>query len=198
MILQVRFGSAQAHLGYQFYDAAGALLGSRVTTGIVAAPETGTYLADATLPATAVGVYWNDTTTLATATEDLLVSAAFADATVDAPVVAPGPPSDAALCTVFVYTENLIDEKRAGLVISFQLSGSPSKSGSTELGHRVLETAAQTMTTDANGFASIALQRTDAITPTGRTYKVSCQELGLLNYELALTASTYNLATLIA
>ncbi|MCE5310438.1 MAG: carboxypeptidase-like regulatory domain-containing protein [Acidobacteriales bacterium] len=71
MILTARFGAAQAALGYQFYDSAGALIGSRITAGIVSLPETGSYHANATLPAGAVGVYWNDTATLATAIEDL-------------------------------------------------------------------------------------------------------------------------------
>lgn len=71
MIIQARFGAAQANLGYQFYGSDGSLLGSRITAGISALPETGSYIADATVPAGAVGVYWNDTVTLATATEDL-------------------------------------------------------------------------------------------------------------------------------
>ena len=71
MIITARFGAAQANLGYQFYDASGALLSSRVTAGIISLPETGSYQADATVPAGAVGVYWNDSVTLATALEDL-------------------------------------------------------------------------------------------------------------------------------
>jgi len=71
MIITARFGAAQANLGYQFLDDSGTLLGSRVTSGINTTPETGTYIATATLPADAVAVYWNDTVTLATAFEDL-------------------------------------------------------------------------------------------------------------------------------
>lgn len=77
MIIQARFGSAQTGLGYQFYSAAGTLLGSRITAGIVALPETGSYAADATVPADAVGVYWDSDTS--EATEDLREALASPD-----------------------------------------------------------------------------------------------------------------------
>jgi len=87
MIIQVRFGASQTGLGYQFYDSSAALLGSRVTSGITALPETGSYIATATVPGTAVGVYWNSTVSGATALEDLreaLASAPTAAAIADA------------------------------------------------------------------------------------------------------------------
>jgi len=71
MIIQARFQSTQSNLGYQFFDKDGTLLDARVTAGIDSGPETGHYLADATAPATSVGVYWNDTVTTDTAVEDL-------------------------------------------------------------------------------------------------------------------------------
>ena len=71
MIITARFGAAQSNLGYQFTDSTGSLLGSRVTSGITALPETGSYIATATIPTGGVGVYWNDTVTLVTAFEDL-------------------------------------------------------------------------------------------------------------------------------
>jgi len=46
MIIQSRFGAAQTGLGYQFYDATGALLSARITAGITALPETGSYIAN--------------------------------------------------------------------------------------------------------------------------------------------------------
>lgn len=61
MIIQVDFGAAQTGVGYRFYDSSGAYVGSRVTSGIVAGPATGTYVADATVPGGAVGVYWDCT-----------------------------------------------------------------------------------------------------------------------------------------
>lgn len=59
MIIQARFGTAQTGVGYQFYDSTGALLGSRVTADISELPETGAYVADATVPAGTAGVYWD-------------------------------------------------------------------------------------------------------------------------------------------
>jgi len=191
MIIEARFFSAQANLGYQFYDGTGALIGTRVTTGITSTPETGAYIADAEIPDAAVGVYWNDTVTLAESSESLIISRAFAGATVDDPVVAPEPPAGTGLCTVYVYTESLIGVQRAGISISFSLFGVPAKSG------RVLDTTPVTMTTDANGYASITLQRTDAMTPTGRSYRVNCPVLGLSKAVMTLADSTFNLAGLI-
>jgi hypothetical protein len=71
MIIIARFGAAQANLGFQFLNASGTLLGSRVTSGITALAETGSYIANPTPPSGAVAVYWNDSVTLATALEDL-------------------------------------------------------------------------------------------------------------------------------
>lgn len=79
MIIQATFGATQANLGYTFYGDDGLAIGSRITAGIVAGLETGSYIADATVPAGAVGVYWNDTVTLATATEDLREALASPD-----------------------------------------------------------------------------------------------------------------------
>jgi hypothetical protein len=246
MIIQARFGSTQTGLGYQFFDSAGALLGSRVTSGISALPETGSYVATATVPAGAVGVYWSSATSeasedlrealgIAALPADTAIAAAvrtnlatelgridvavstrnatappsaadiadavvdenlatgtpgtqtlrgiFAPATVEAPVVAPAPPSDGSLSTVYIYTETITNQKTAGIALKFTLASPPSKS------ERVLETAEQTATTDADGFASITLQRNVA-------YLVDCAALGLRK-PFTPTAATYNLLTLV-
>jgi hypothetical protein len=73
MNFQARFGTVQTSLGVQFYNSSGELLGARVTAGIVAMPEVGTYGVSLTPPAGAVGIYWNDTVTLATAIGSLSV-----------------------------------------------------------------------------------------------------------------------------
>lgn len=73
MIFTARFGAAQAALGYAFYNSSGVIIGSRTTSGIVSLPETGSYMVDVAIPSGAVVIYWNDTTTLATALEDLTV-----------------------------------------------------------------------------------------------------------------------------
>ena len=54
-------------VGYQFIDSAGALLGSRVTSGVVEFPGGhGVYFVDApTVPANAVGVTWDSAGTAA-------------------------------------------------------------------------------------------------------------------------------------
>jgi hypothetical protein len=59
MILQVDFGAAQTGVGYRFYGATGAFVGARITSGISAGPQTGVYLAEASAPSGAVGVYWD-------------------------------------------------------------------------------------------------------------------------------------------
>ena len=69
MIIQAFFGEAQTGLGYQFYDESGALLGTRVTTGIVSLPEAGGYAAEVVLPEGTVGVFWSSDTSQAS--EDL-------------------------------------------------------------------------------------------------------------------------------
>jgi hypothetical protein len=71
LTIQVLFGAAQTGVGYRFFDSTGALLGSRVTSGITSLPETGGYIATATLPSGAVGVFWDSTETPAGASEDL-------------------------------------------------------------------------------------------------------------------------------
>jgi hypothetical protein len=71
MIIQVDFGAAQSSIGYRFYDNAGAFVGARVTSGINAGPQAGVYLASATIPSGAVGVYWDCADANFTASEDL-------------------------------------------------------------------------------------------------------------------------------
>lgn len=243
MIIQARFGSAQTGLGYQFYDATGALLGSRVTAGIVALPETGSYAADATIHADTVGVYWDSDTS--EATEDLrdalaspdvpsvgeiadavwdepmaghftggtagsqltaagasgdpwasVVPAAYADGTAGAAIgrlnntsasepitVIPAPDADESLSVLYIYTESITNVKRAGIEIKVKLITTPAKS------ERVLEIAPQVMTTDADGFAQITVQR-------GHRYRVISRDLAL-NAIAEPTADTLNLLTLI-
>ena len=263
MIIQARFGAAQTGLGYQFYNASGVLIAPRVTgSSIIALEEVGAYLADATVPGGAVGVYWNSTVSLAQATEDLrealaspavpsaaaiadevrvelatelaridttissrnatapdntAVLAAIAALPTEAEIIAaaggitvetaakldaadqillvalhtpsetpslvvPSPDADSSMSVVFAYTENIINEQRAGIVFSFQLIHTPAKS------ERLLEIAPKTAVTDAEGLASISLIR-------GLRYRVSCPELGL-DKPFTPTGATFNLLTL--
>jgi hypothetical protein len=71
MDIQVDFGAAQTSIGYRFYDNTGAYVGSRVTSGINAAPQAGVYIASATVPSGAFGVYWDCADANFTASEDL-------------------------------------------------------------------------------------------------------------------------------
>lgn len=270
MIIQSRFGAAQTGLGYQFYDATGALLASRITAGITALPETGSYVATATVPSGAVGVYWNSSTSAATedlrealgaavvdtillrigtpggdslaqdinevlmavdavsepdnagiaaikaktdnlpsdpADQSLLMTAIGAieglspetigllDAadqillvelhtpTESPSLVIPAPETDESLTVVYAYTENIINAKRAGLVLTFKLVTVPAKS------ERLLEVAAATATTDADGYAQISLQ-------SDLRYRVTCRELGLEKI-FTPTGETFDLLTLI-
>lgn len=59
MIFQVRFGSAQTGVTYQFYDSIGTLIGSPVTSGINASPEVGSYITSVIPPVNAVGINWS-------------------------------------------------------------------------------------------------------------------------------------------
>lgn len=227
MIIQARFGSTQTGLGYQFYSAAGTLLGSRITAGIVSLPETGSYAADATVPANAVGVFWDSSTSQATedlrealapAPDNTAVLDAIAALPTEAEIIAaaggispetaaaleaadqillvdlhtptagpelviPAPATDESLTVCYCYTENIINQKRAGIVLSFKLVGTPAKS------ERILEVAPATATTDADGYAQVTLQ-------SGLRYRVTSRELGL-EKTFTPTAATYDLLTLI-
>lgn len=224
MFFTFDFGSvgAVSAVTYRFADASGAWLAVAQTDAVNIGAIPGLYGVEVTPPTGSKVIYWacsdatlygheNIASTLAldaipTAaaiadavldedvstgdTSDTTLRGIFAEATSETPVVAPAPPSDASLCTVYVYTETIANAKTSGLKIRFRLHERPAKS------ERVLEIAPKEMTTDADGFASMALQRTDALTPTGSYYVVTCAELGL-NHSLYLAADTYNLADLI-
>lgn len=98
-------------------------------------------------------------------------------------LIIPSPDSDESLTVVYAYTENIINAKRAGIVLTFQLVTSPAKS------ERILEVAAQSATTDANGYAQITLQ-------SNLRYRVTCRELGL-SKTFTPTGETLNLLTLL-
>lgn len=192
MVIQASFGAAQTGPGYRFYDVTGALLGARVTAGVNALPETGSYSADAVVPAGAVGVYWDSVTTPSGFQEDLREALAVAAADqimlvtpyvpTPAPVmVVPVPAGDESLTVVYVYTESITDEKRAGITITLRLVTTPARS------ERVLEIAPKTMTTDATGYAQITVQR-------GHFYLVESEELGL-KMVIEPSDDTYNLLT---
>jgi hypothetical protein len=99
-------------------------------------------------------------------------------------LVIPAPDTDESLTVVYAYTENIINAKRAGLVLRFKLVSVPAKS------ERILEVAAVTATTDADGYAQITLQ-------SDLRYRVTCRELGLEKI-FSPTGETLNLLTLIA
>lgn len=64
-IISAKLGvTGLSDVGYQFFDSSNALIGSRLTAGVVEAPgATGDYRVNATFPGTEVGVYWNDSVT---------------------------------------------------------------------------------------------------------------------------------------
>jgi hypothetical protein len=106
-------------------------------------------------------------------------------------IVIPDPAADNSLCTVYGYTEDLTGTVVEGATITFELSAGASKS------NKLLTTTAATATTDVDGFFSLTLQRTDLLTPTGRTYYVTAPTLGLHRVPMTLTADTVDLASLI-
>lgn len=169
MIIQVRFSAAQTGIGYQFYDDAGTLLSTRITAGIASGPETGSYIDDATVPATAVGVFWDSTETPDGASEDLREALAIIDVV--------GNRSAGAYSITVTVTDGTDPLENATV--------------------RVTEGASTyTATTDASGNASFSLD--DAtyattitksgyqFTPTTRT--VTGEETGTLTDDLAMTA----------
>lgn len=192
MILQAFFGSAQTGLGYQFYGPTGTLLGSRVTSGITALPETGGYVADATVPSGAAGVYWSSSTS--SASEDLrdalaaassgdpwltTVPGAYEDGTAGAalgrlnntpaenPVaVAPAPPSDPDLCLVYVDTEAITGAVLTDLEISINLTTALSEAGRL-VSNRAYAMAHQSGTP---GRYTLALE-------SGLSYQATCRAI---------------------
>jgi hypothetical protein len=102
-----------------------------------------------------------------------------------APVlIIPAPEEDESLTVVYAYTESITNVARAGIDITFQLDTKPAKS------ERVLEVAPKTMTTNAQGYAQITLQR-------GLTYLVSSKDLGLNKLPITPGGETFDLLTLI-
>lgn len=73
MNLQVDFGAAQTGIGYRFYNTNGAFVGSRITTGIHAAPQVGVYVVNANIPSGAIGIYWDCANPVFYASEELSV-----------------------------------------------------------------------------------------------------------------------------
>lgn len=329
MIIQARFSAAQTGIGYQFYDDAGTLLSTRVTAGITAMPETGAYIADATVPALAAGVYWDtdtaeasedlrealaiaalenistgeirtelatelgridaavstratdagsatavwaagtrtltsfgsliadiwanatrtlsafafaptpsnaaDTTAIKAKTDNLPADPAGAAAITaldgkigtpavtisddiaaisggglsagaiaaleaaeqiiltetyvpsEAPsVIIPAPSDDATLCVCFIYTENIVGDKRAGIELTVRAAGSPSK------GTRVFEKTGQTFLTDIDGLAEISIRR-------NLSYYIVSSELAInSSFTIGEDDETFDLSTLIA
>ncbi len=219
-----RFGAAQTALGYRFYDAAGAPVGVRVTTGFIAQPEAGSYSLTVAPPDGAAFIYVNDTTSLleildpVPAALDVPSAAAIADAVCDeilsghattgtvgealarllltppdAPVIIlPDPAEDANDCVVYLDTQEIDNTKTAGVIVTFRLSGPAQTASGVAVGFGNTRQAV----TDAEGRATLTLERTDTLTPADRTYWVTCEKYGIAA-RTALAAETFNLATLI-
>lgn len=214
MIIQASFGSAQASLGYQFYGVTGTLIGSRVTAGIVTLPETGAYLADATVPTGAVGVFWDSATS--EVTEDLrealasetagdpwltVIPASYADGTAGAALgrlnntpaaspiaIAPLPDDDPDLCVVYLDTESMTGTALTGLTIVISLASTkPALSTSS----RVVSGAEVTMTNDTENPG-----RYTATLEKGLSYKAANRDLWSAAHAFTLAdEETFNIAT---
>jgi hypothetical protein len=103
----------------------------------------------------------------------------------EAPIaVIPAPEEDESLTVVYAYTEDITNEVREGIEITFALDTKPAKS------ERVLEVAPKTMTTDDEGYAQITLQR-------GLTYRVTSKDLGLNKVAITPNGETFNLLSII-
>jgi len=110
-----------------------------------------------------------------------------------AAVIIPDPGDDAAVCTVYVNSEDILNALAEGVIVTFELRGGPAKS------ERLLTAATSaTMTTNASGYAAVTLQRNDQLTPSDTYYHVTCDEFGLYRKVMTLTAATFNLADLVS
>ena len=159
MIIQARFGTAQADIGYQFYDDTGTLLGARVLgVSISEGEEVGHYLAEATPPATAVGVYWNDTVTLDEASEDLREALALV-------TISPGVGAYKATVTV---TDGAAALQNATVRVT--LNGVTKGTGTTDASGNLtlsLDAATYTVAITLNGYQFTSTTRTVTAEETG-------------------------------
>lgn len=116
------------------------------------------------------------------AATQLLLAAPYVPA--ESPVlVIPAPDGDESLTVVYIHTESITNVKRAGIEITLKLITTPAKS------ERVLEIAPKTMTTDAEGYAQITLQR-------GFRYRATSRDLAI-NHIVETTGETLDLLTVI-
>jgi hypothetical protein len=129
----------------------------------------------------AAGGLTTETVAALEAAEQILLASAYVPGS--APILPLPAPAGEDYSTVYAYTQDITGEIRAGIPIRFALVTVPAK------GSRILETAEKTATTDANGLASIPLQR-------GLTYRVTSKELGL-QLTITPTTETLNLADLL-
>lgn len=194
MTLQVDFGAPQTGIGYRFYDASGAYVGARITTGINAAPQLGPgiYLvATAAPPNSAVGVYWDCANAAFTA------AALIGGNTLGIP---PGAPTDLSLCRVYGYLELIDNRPAANVAIKFTLiATAPTKSERLISGRFVrIVTDSQGRVVDADGNPWLDLQRNDHLTPTGTKYALDSKSLGFAAREITLTTDTFDLSSLVS
>lgn len=200
MIIQAFFGEAQTGLGFQFYNESGTLLGSRTTTGISSLPEVGAYVASATPPTGAVGVFWSSDSTEASedlrdslvldSTDQLLLTSLYIPQEGPA-IIVPAPADDVDLCRVYVNVMDLEGEAAEGVAIVIELATGATKT------EKSIERERVSMITDSDGHAEIDLVRTDVMVPSGQTYLVTCAALGLDKKVMTLEADLYDLSDLI-
>jgi hypothetical protein len=225
MTFTARFGSAQTALGYQFVDSSGALIGARVTSGIIALPEAGSYAVTPSVPGTAVWIFWTDTVSQLEILDpvpvapDVPTAAAIADAVCDEVLsghTATGSagaalgrllltPPDA---PVIIITDPAGDVNDCVVWLDTQEIDNTKTAGvvikvrlsgpaQTASGVAVGYGNERTAVTGEDGRATITLERTDRLTPATRTYRIVCEKYGIYGQEVALAADTFNLATLV-
>ena len=198
MVIQARFGSAQTGLGYQFYSAAGTLLGSRITAGIVSLPETGSYAANATVPADAVGVFWNSSTSEATedlrtaakldAADQILLVSPYVPAENPASIV-PAPPDDLNDGNIYLDSQDFDNTIVAGVKVEITPVGvGPFV---TSAG-RFISKEKKTYLTDSTGRMLASMERTDRLSPATLKYKVVCTRYGISKLT-TLTSANLNI-----
>jgi len=108
-------------------------------------------------------------------------------------VVIPDPSSDAGQCVLFIDTRSFNGTIDPGVQIRVTPIGGPARTA----GGRVVGLEERLMTTDADGRATMTVERTDLVIPAGSiTYQITAATFKL-NATIAPVTDTFNLAELI-
>lgn len=109
--------------------------------------------------------------------------------------VAPSPPADADLCTVYGYIINVEGQPAKGVKVVFTLVATPPTNPPITSGTSIVSVRQDTAFTDNSGYVSISLIRTDALDDTC-TYTILSDNGEINSTGVTLTTATKDLSTL--